>query len=259
MSNLTLRNGSGLDAPIGLTIANSFGSITVDNVIVHGHRATTSPYLGGVAITLDSSSHDIALRNSLAYDNQGAFFLGPTFPLASMLFTSLSLNPDRNWRATNNTIVESPDSSSEAMRLQSDGNFWLVNNVIRGGMRYIGSITGAGAATAPQVHQLFNNFSAASTLEGAVLAQDAFTGFDAPRLAADYDLLDGSPLFDAALGAPPGGVPDRDVYGRPRVFHDFLDIGAVEARRVVPEPGAASALAAIATLAAMRSAKRRLR
>ena len=44
---------------------------------------------------------------------QRAFFLGPTFPLASVLFTSLSLNPDRNWRVTNNTIEESPDSASK--------------------------------------------------------------------------------------------------------------------------------------------------
>ena len=87
-----------------------------------------------------------------------------------------------------------------------------------------------------------------------MLAQDAFTGFGDPRFAADYDLLDGSPLFDAALGAPAGGLPDRDVYGRPRVFHDFLDIGAVRRSASCPSP-ARTAPAAIAALG--ERAKRR--
>lgn len=252
VSNLTIRNGSAANAPVGLYVANSFGSIVVDNVILHGHRATASQFISGVAVTLDSSSRDIQLRNSLLYDNQGVFVGG--FALADVLFTSLSLNTNRNWYVTNNTIVRENENVSEALRLQSDGNFWVVNNVVRGAVTYASSITGAGAATAPQVRQLFNNFAGTSALSGAELVSDLFNGTAAPRLdPVTWTPTDGSPLFDAALGSPPGGLPNLDVYGNPRVFNGMLDIGAVEAQTVLPEPGEiVSMLAALGTLGALR-------
>lgn len=155
VANLTLRNGTADSAPVGLYVANSFGRIEVDNLIVHGHRASASQFLGGVAMTLDASSHDISLRNSLVYDNIGAF-VGGGSPLASVLFTSLSLNSGRNWYVTNNTLIAGGGESSPVLRIQSDGNFWVINNVLRGGVAYTSSITGAGAAIDPSVRQLFN-------------------------------------------------------------------------------------------------------
>jgi hypothetical protein len=255
VSNLTIRNGSAASAPVGLYVTNSFGSIVVDNVILHGHRATASQSLGGVAVTLDSSSRDIQLRNSLLYDNEGVFITD--FPLADVLFTSLSLNANRNWYVTNNTILQDPDNASEALRLQSDGNFWLINNVVRGGVSYTSSITGAGAATDPQVRQLFNNLSGPPSLSGAVIVSDLFNGTAAPRLdPVTFAPTDGSPLFDAALGSPPGGLPGLDVYGNPRVFNGLLDIGAVEAQTLLPEPGAlVSTLAALCAAGALRRAR----
>lgn len=253
VSNLTIRNGSAANAPVGLYVANSFGSIVVDNVILHGHRATASQFISGVAIALDSSSRDIQLRNSLLYDNQGVF-VGGSFPLADVLFTSLSLNTNRNWYVTNNTIVQDPGNASGVLRMQSDGNFWVINNVVRGGVSYTSSITGAGAATDPQVRQLFNNFSEAPSFDRAVLVTDLFNGTAAPRLdPGTFTPTDGSPLFDAALGSPPGGLPNLDVYGNPRVFNGLLDIGAVEAQTVLPEPGEfVSMLAALGTIGALR-------
>jgi len=236
VSNLTLRNGNAASAPVGLYVANSFGSIEVDNVIVHGHRATASQYLGGVAITLDSSSKDIRLRNALVYDNQGAFIAGGP-PLANVLFTSLSLNANRNWYASNNTIFAGPDSSAEALRIQSDGNFWVINNVVRGTVGYAGSITGAGAATAPQLRQLFNNFSTLPGTGSSVLVSNLSNSTANPMIdPLTFFPQPGSPLINGGLGSPPGGTAPLDVYGQNRVSNTVVDIGAVEYQGVPNVP-----------------------
>lgn len=228
VSNLTLRNGNAASAPVGLYVTNSFGSIEVDNIIVHGHRATASQYLGGVAITLDASTKDIRLRNSLIYDNQGAFIAGGP-PLANVLFTSLSLNANRNWYASNNTIFAGPDSSAEALRIQSDGNFWVINNVVRGTVSYAGSITGAGSATQPQLRQLFNNFSALPDTGSTVLVSNLSNSTANPMIdPVTFFPQPGSPLINGGLGSPPGGTALLDVYGQSRVSNTVVDIGAVE-------------------------------
>jgi len=237
VANLTIRNGSGNIAPVGLFVANSFGSIEVDNVIAHGHRAPASQSISGVAIALDSTRNDIRLRNALIYDNVGAF--GGSTSLASVLFTSLSLNANRNWYATNNTILAAPNQTAAALRMQSDGNFWVINNVLRGGVAYSNSITGAGAATDPLVRQLFNNFASTPTTERATIVTDqGNTQFDPQLDPATGALLPSSPLVNAGLGAPPGGVPASDVFGQPRVFGTFIDVGAVELQQapVLPDP-----------------------
>lgn len=237
VSNLTIRNGSAPNAPVGLSVANSFGSIEVDNVIVHGHRAPNSQFIQGVAIQLDSSSRDIRLRNALVYDNSGSF--QGAFPLASVLFTSLSLNSNRNWYATNNTILAGPDEGAPALRMQSDGNFWVINNILRGGVAYTSSITGAGAATDPLVRQLFNNFASTPTTDRATIVSDQGNTSADPQLdPVTRALLPASPLVNTGLGAPPGGVPDADAFGQPRVFGTFIDVGAVELQQapVLPDP-----------------------
>jgi len=228
VANLTLRNGSADSAPVGLYVANSFGRIEVDNLIVHGHRALASQFLGGVAMTLDASSHDISLRNSLVYDNIGAF-IGGGSPLVSVLFTSVSLNSGRNWYVTNNTLIAGGGESSPVLRIQSDGNFWVINNVLRGGVAYTNSITGAGAAIDPSVRQLFNNFASAPTTDRATIVSNQGNTFVDPQLdPATLALLPASPLVNAGLGAPPGGLPAFDAFGQPRVFGTFVDVGAVE-------------------------------
>ncbi|MBK9495246.1 MAG: hypothetical protein IPO08_12075 [Xanthomonadales bacterium] len=227
VANLTLRNGNAESAPVGLNLANSFGSIEVDNVIAHGHRAVASQFIQGVAIHLDSSSNDISLRNSLIYDNVGNFIGG--FPLSSVLFTSLSLNSNRNWYVTNNTIVAAPSQADSALRIQSDGNFWVINNVLRGAVAYTSSITGAGAAVDPLVRQLFNNLASTPLTDRATLVLNQGNSFVEPELdPITRALLPSSPLVNAGLGAPPGGVPALDAFGQPRVFGIFIDIGAIE-------------------------------
>ena len=227
VANLTLRNGSAESAPVGLNVTNSFGRIEVDNVIAHGHRALASQFIQGVAIHLDSTSSDISLRNSLIYDNAGSFVGG--FPLSSVLFTSLSLNSNRNWYVTNNTIVAAPGEADGALRLQSDGNFWVINNVLRGVVAYTSSITGAGAAVDPQVRQLFNNFASTPLTDRATIVLNQGNSFVEPELdPITRALLPSSPLVNAGLGAPPGGVPALDAFGQPRVFGTFIDVGAVE-------------------------------
>lgn len=236
ISNLTLRNGSAESAPVGLYIYNAFGSIEVDNVIAHGHRATASLYLGGVAMTLDSTSRDIRLRNSLIYDNQGVTIFGPQ-PLASVVFTSLALNANRNWYATHNTIFAGPNSSAEGLRLQSDGNFWVVNNVVRGTVGYLSSITGAGSATPPQLRQLFNNFSALPNTTQTVLVSNLSNSTANPMIdPVTFFPQPGSPLINGGLGAPPGGTALLDVYGQPRVSSTVVDLGAVEYQGVPNVP-----------------------
>jgi hypothetical protein len=228
VSNLTLRNGNAASAPVGLYVANSFGSIEVDNVIVHGNRATASQYLGGVAITLDSTRNDIRLRNSLVYDNQGVMIFGPQ-PLASVVLTSLALAPSRNWYASNNTVFAGPDASAEAIRMQSDGNFWVINNVVRGTIGYDGSITGAGAATPPQLRQLFNNFSTLPSTTSIVVVSNLSNSTVNPMIdPVTFFPQPGSPLINGGLGSPPGGTGLLDVYGQNRVSNTVVDIGAVE-------------------------------
>lgn len=238
VSNLTLRNGVTAAAPGGAYISNYNGSVYMDDVIVHGNRATASPYYGGVALTLDSSANDIQLRNALIYNNQGVFTSGAALP--NVLFTSISLNANRNWYATNNTIVAGPNLAADAIRMQSDGNFWLINNVLRGTVTYGTSVTGAGGATAPQLRQLFNNFSALPNTANTVVVSNLSNSTANPLIdATTFAPLAGSPLIDGGLGSPPGGLPTlgfppRDVRGGVRVVNSVPDIGAVESQTVPP-------------------------
>lgn len=237
VANLTIRNGSAPNAPVGLSIANSFGNIEVDNVIVHGHRALNSLFIQGVAIHLDSTSGDIRLRNVLVYDNVGSF-LGQV-PLPSVLFTSLGLNANRNWYVTNSTIVAAPDEAAAALRMQSDGNFWVINNVLRGTVAYTDSITGSGSATDPLVRQFFNNFASTPTTDFATIVADQGNTQVNPQLdPATYGLTPSSPLVNAGLGGQPGGSPTVDVFGQPRVFGPVIDVGALELQQapVLPDP-----------------------
>lgn len=184
-------------------------------------------FVNGVAVTLDSTTRDIRLRNSLLYDNLGNCVC--LFPLSSALFTSLSLNSNRNWYATNNTIVAGPDEAAPALRMQSDGNFWVINNVLRGGVAYTSSITGSGAALDPLVRQLFNNFASVPTTDRATILSSQGNTFVEPQLdPLTRGLLPASPLVNAGLGAPPGGLLGLDVLGQPRVFGTFIDVGAIE-------------------------------
>lgn len=229
VSNLTLRNGQAANAPIGLGVYNGFGSIEVDDVIVHGHRATASNYSGGTAITLDSSRNDIRLRNALVYDNAGTDAWGGA--LVDVLFTSLSLNPERRWTVTNSTVVSGP--RDRALRLQSDGHFDLFNNVIRGEVRYDPTITGAGAATAPRVRQAFNHMPEPVGDDWHHFELDLDTGNDSgdPRLdPLTREPLPGSPVINTGLGNPPGGQSTTDAFGRPRVAFTYIDRGALESQ-----------------------------
>jgi len=234
VSNLTLRNGAAASAPVGLYLQNSYGPIEVDDVIVHGHRATASQYLGGTAITLDSTRHDIRLRNALVYDNDGMFITG-TWPLVDVLFTSLALNPDRQFVVTNTTIDAGAGAQDFALRLQSDGHFDLFNNVIRGEARFDGSITGAGAATAPRVRRVFNHMSIPVSNGVPVVDLESGNSTADPQLdPITYEPLAGSPVVNTGLGNPPGGQSATDVYGNPRIAFTYIDRGAVESLAFVP-------------------------
>lgn len=230
VANLTLRNGRAASAPVGLNVYNAFGPIEIDDVIVHGHRATASQYLGGTAITLDSTRNDIRLRNALVYDNDGMFITGD-WPLVDVLFTSLALNPDRRFVVTNTTLDGGAGSQDFALRIQSDGHFDLFNNIIRGEVRFDATITGAGAATVPRIRRVFNHMPASVSNTQPAIDLDSGNETGDPQLdAATYEPRPGSPVVNAGLGNPPGGQSLADAYGRPRVAFTFIDRGALESQ-----------------------------
>lgn len=235
VSNLTLRNGTAASAPVGLHIINNYGSIEVDNVIVHGHRATASIYDGGTAITLDTPIGDIRLRNALVFDNEGWLQFNSQWQLADVLLTSMSLNPNRQFVVTNSTIDAGPGEPDRALRLQSDGHLDLFNNVIKGPVYLIGSITGAGAATPPKVRRVFNHMPNPVSDPGVVVDLDSGNSTADPQLdPATFVPLAGSPVVNAGLGNPPGGESLTDVHGHPRTAFTYIDQGAIEAQTYVP-------------------------
>jgi hypothetical protein len=199
--------------------------IEIDNVIAHGHRAVNSQFIQGVAIQIDART-DARLRNVLAYDNIGNFVGG--VPLAGVLFTTLFVDGTRNWYVSNSTIV-SGAAGTEAIRLQADGNFWIINNILRGGVAYSESITGNPAALSPQVRQLFNNLDVPPILNNATIVQTSGNSLVDPQYdPQSFVLLPTSPLVDAGLGGQPGGTSATDAYGQPRVFGPVIDVGALE-------------------------------
>ena len=230
VANLTLRNGRAASAPVGLQVYNAFGSIEVDDVIVHGHRATASPYLGGTAITLDSSRNDIRLRNALVYDNEGQFITG-TWPLVDVLFTSLSLNPERQFIVTNSTIDAGAGSEDRALRIQSDGHFEIFNNIIRGEARFDVTITGAGAATQPRIRRVFNHMPVPVSNGSPAIDLESGNETGDPQIdPVTFEPLPGSAVVNSGLGNPPGGQSATDVHGRARVAFTFIDRGALESQ-----------------------------
>ncbi|MCG6117485.1 MAG: hypothetical protein MEQ07_04735 [Aquimonas sp.] len=235
IANLTIRNGGASNAPVGLSVANAWGSIEIDNVIVHGHRAVDSQFIRGVGIDIDARI-DARLRNALVYDNVGNFIGG--IPLASVLFTTVAVNGGRNWYVTNSTVV-SGNAQTEAIRLQADGNFWTINNILRGRVTYSESITGNPAALPPQVRQLFNNLEALPVLNNATLLQNIGNSLVDPQYnPLTFELLPTSPLVNAGLGGQTGGISAADVYGRPRTFGSVVDVGALELQQPPTLPAA---------------------
>jgi hypothetical protein len=229
VSNLTIRNGSAVDGPAGLEVSNSFGAVLVEDLVLHGHRLTQPFYHAASAMMLASDRGDIRMRNVLAFDSQSppAAF-GTLLPV--VLLTSSSLNPGRHWHVTNSTILAAPDLNQPVLRMQSDGNFWVVNSLLRGQVAYAGSSTGSGAATPPQLRQLYNSFSALPDTGAATVLSSVGNDTQDPLLHPSGAPAAESPAIDSGLGNPPGGGSLTDVQGGQRLFGSQIDRGAIESQ-----------------------------
>ncbi|MBN8480856.1 MAG: hypothetical protein J0L88_04610 [Xanthomonadales bacterium] len=227
VSNLTLRNGRAGDAPIGLHIANAFGSVEVDDLIVHGHRATASTAYAGTAITLQTSNGSrIGLRNVLAYDNAGVFGSGSQ-PLFDVMLNSFTPEVEHQFIITNTTI-DAAASASALLLYSTNTRYELFNNILRGEVRY--DWTG-GVAPLLRVRQVFNHMPAALFNTPPVIDLDVGNDAGDPQLdPVTFEPRPGSPAIDSGLGAPPGGQSATDVYGRPRVAFTYIDRGALESQ-----------------------------
>jgi hypothetical protein len=191
------------------------GSVTVERVRVTGTLDTMSDT---AAINVDASGGIVTIRDSLVADNVS----GIAVRLAAMSATL---------RFTNNTVVDQSGLLDEASQLFAfnGGRLEFTNNVFARNFGPLAAGYTETFSTGPSgAIELRNNHLSRGFLGTNAVNVDTTTGdariaaIGLPVPAAD------SPLRNAGLGAPAGGLAAEDLTRAKRVQGGRVDKGAVE-------------------------------
>lgn len=199
LDGLILRNnGSGVSAAALLVESNNAQSaVRARNLLIHGNY-TVGANSTGVAVLAATGS--LWVSNLTVVGNRGA---GPVTGNSGLVLRCIGATCQGG---LSNTVVHGNTFGSAQVerRIESDGSFQLRNNITSGQMVLSGNTAG-------------------------VVASQDLTLAD-PRFVSPTSFLamPGSPLINAGINLPPGGVSPVDVSGMPRVIAGTIDIGAYE-------------------------------
>lgn len=232
VSNLTLRNGytnvNGESA--GLALGVTYQTLRLERTILLGHtQATAGPNIYSNGVTLVGWGDVYVLGNLMGdlhsnYANLGIFTQGGASQAVYL---------------TNNTLSLSGAGFNALLDANTGTQYRIVNNAIVatgfGGLSF-----NSRNASDPIRLWIFNNLGQWSYSDvyrdppRLIVQADSgnLTNVD-PMFAGALDLSPaaGSPLVNAGLNSPFGGVPATDLDGHPRVDLGIIDVGAYESAR----------------------------
>ncbi len=231
VSGLTFQNGSGSSAfeanAGGLKIGDpnpiSGGRILVERNIFRNNSSASNGFsqaVGGLLAATDGTS--LVVRGNLFVGNSSANAAAASF------YSNNEIDVGNNTFAGNQstnvllqTRVTIDYTTFTGLKL-SNNIFW--GNNIGSGIFDVNLSAGGpgqvGATLANNDIEATTGTAVAST--GALHVDPAFIGNDDLRLAAS------SPLINAGINDPPGGVTNADLDGAPRIDGTSVDIGAFE-------------------------------
>lgn len=217
--NLTFINGLTTTNSGGLSVFGISGDVRIEGNRFVSNRADD---VAGAfsAVTISGS---LLVRNNLVFANASgsgaAIVLHQATGVASV---------------TSNTIYGNTSSVAAVVGglwLQGEATFVLANNILwgnegGGGVDLYASASSAHARIANDIGSVRNDGPPALLIESE---QDAAPGF-APCAfpCLRFELARSSPLVDAGVGNPVGGLAASDLAGKPRVIGPRVDIGAWE-------------------------------
>lgn len=232
VNNLTLRNGytSTTGESAGLTLGATYQTLRLERAILTDHtQAAAGANIYSNAVTLDGWGDVYVLGNAMSglhsnYANLAIFTQGGGGQAVYL---------------TNNTLALSGASFNALLDANAGTNYRIVNNAIVatgfGGLSF-----NSRNANDPIRLWIFNNFGQWSYSDlyrnppRLVVQADSGNRTNVDPLfagAADFHPAAGSPLVNAGLNSPFGGVPATDLDGRPRVDLGIIDVGAYESTR----------------------------
>jgi hypothetical protein len=220
ISNLTVANGrtfgTGVPANTGAGLkiegANGFtGAVRVERIIFRGNQA--DDYGGGMVVAAGTNA--VRINNCLFTGNTALHSSG-YYVVANGGFVYASNNTFAGNAATSaqtNTATLQHAGSSSA--ILSNNILW--HNTLP---------TQRDAATAALL-MISNNLE--SQLGNGAIGSVGNTAIDPQFIdEIEYRLKDTSPLLDAGVDNPQGGIPDQDLSGNPRISGAGIDLGAYE-------------------------------
>lgn len=228
LGNLTIRNGhtSTIGESAGLRIGTGYQTLRLERTILTGHRQTASnANIYNNAVTLSGSGDIYVLGNAMG-DLQSRY--------ANLaIFTG---SASQTVYLTNNTLSLNGGGFDALLDANNGTAFRLVNNAVVA-TDFGGLYFNSRNASDPIRLWMFNNLGQWDyyALQDRISVQADSgnrTALD-PRFvdAGDFRPGTGSPLVNAGINSPFGGVPDVDLDGAPRVDLGVIDVGAFESRR----------------------------
>jgi len=202
----------GLNAIVQLS--SNIGTVIVDRNIFVGNRS-----INGVgALGAYAGAGGVRVRGNLLVANRGGL-LGGVF---------VSQGGGESYVTGNTILSNTTDTAGLAggLAVSGSGHFTITNNIIWNNA----GATGSDFST-PAAHSRYSNDiglvgsgAAPNQLVGEQYVDPQFVscGFLCFELAWD------SPLVDAGVDAPAGGLPSSDLVGKPRKLGAHVDIGAYE-------------------------------
>lgn len=207
LDGLILRNNASGVAPAALLVESSHpqSAVRARNLLVHDNSTVSANAQGMARLT---ASGALWVSNLTVVGNRGSG--GPTGN-SGLVLRCVGAGCQG---ALSNTVIHG-NTGGDALierRIESDGAFQLRNNLTSGQRIFSG------------------NFA------GVVFNQDL--ALDHPMFTSPSSFLaaPGSPLINAGINLPPGGVSAVDVSAMPRIVAGTIDIGAYENELSVADP-----------------------
>jgi len=225
LSNLSIRNGytSTIGESAGLHAGTGYQTLRLERTIITGHQqAASNGNIYNDAVALNGNG-DIYVLNNTMGDLQS-------------IYANLAIFTDSAAQTvylTNNTLSLDGGGFNALLDANNGTAYRIVNNALAT-TNFSGLSFNSRNANDPIRVWLFDNigqWSYRALFTPIVLQADSGNRTDVDPLfagATDFHPAAGSPLVNAGLNAPFGGVPATDLDGRPRVDLEIIDVGAYE-------------------------------